>query len=278
MCLQDEYRHGGMPHRGDGSAFRGDNLTRLWEAAEKAGHDRPIWLNEMEVTAAGGSLAEDARGVTVRIAYGVGGTAIDAGTSHAGSLDPQLFRDQVVYNVSQVRNLPQRHYRPAWELMSRNKERRIAQVEAFFRDLKIERVHRVDPDDGARARLEMGTARVHMPPWPLFNSANDYYATLAHESVHWVRYVRGEFDESVDTDPILYHRENLIAEVGAAFLCADLGFSGFPLDSQVLYVDDKREHLGDPARAVLAEAERAARAVGWLHQLAPGYRVTEGTV
>ena len=275
MCLEDEYRHGGMPHRGDGSAFRGDNLNRLWEAAERAGHDYPTWLTRTEIVAAGGSLAIGARGVTVRIAYGVGGAAIDAGASHAGSIDARQFRDQVVYNVSEIRNLPQQYCRPAWELMSRNKERRIARVEAFFRDLRFDRVHRVDPEDGARARLEMGTARIHMPPWELFNSARDYYVTLAHESVHWVRYVRGEFDESVDTDPLLYHREDMIAEVGAAFLCADLGLSRVPLSNQLLYVNSKRRYLDDPARAVLDVADEAARSVGWLHRLAPGYRVAE---
>lgn len=115
-----------------------------------------------------------------------------------------------------------------------------------------------------------------MPPWALFDTAKDYYVTLAHEAVHWVRGRRGVLNDSVDDDPLLYTREDLIAEVGAAFLCADLAISNVPLDNQVLYVNDMRPILGDPVLAVLGVAEEAARTVGWLHQQAPGYRVEEG--
>ncbi len=148
----------------------------------------------------------------------------------------------------------------------------------FFRDLRFELVHQLDPDDGARARLELGTARIHMPPWALFNSARDYYATLAHESVHWVKYVREQFDEAAINDAIVHDREDLIAEVGAAFLCADLGVSNVPLANQVSYVNGMRKTLRDPRLAVLEVADEAAATVGWLHQLAPGHRIAEGVV
>lgn len=276
LCLDDEYSHGGWQHRGSGAPFRGDNVPLLRRAARTAGYVYPIWLTEAELLARGGSLAEDARSVAVRIAYGVGGADIDAGSSLAGSVDAGRFRDEAVYNVSAIGGLPARYYRRAWDLMSRNKESRIPRVDDFVRALGVEIVHRVDPDDGARARLEIGTDRIHMPPWALFDSAKDYYVTLAHEAVHWVRGRRGRLNDPVDDDLLLYTREDLLAEVGAAFLCADLGVSSAPLDNQLLYVDSMRDRFGDLHQAVLDASGDAAKSVEWLHQQAPGYRLEKG--
>jgi antirestriction protein ArdC len=56
-------------------------------------------------------------------------------------------------------------------------------------------------------------------------SAQSYYATLAHESVHWTRHP-SRLDRSFEQQRYGdggYAREELVAELGAAFLCADLG-------------------------------------------------------
>ncbi|MCY4607352.1 MAG: zincin-like metallopeptidase domain-containing protein [bacterium] len=246
MCLDDEYSHGGWPHRGNGSAFRGDNLAPLQEAAREDRHEHPTWITMAEVLARGGVVKKGARGVVVRVAVGDGGVAIDAGTEEAGSIDARRFRDHVVYNVSQISDLPASYYREAWQLMPRNRENCVARVDGFFRDLGVRVVHGVDPRAGARAQLEIGTDRIHMPPWELFNSARDYYVTLAHETVHWARDAEGHLDDSIVEDNVRLEREDLIAEVGAAFLCADLPFSNAPLGEQVWYVAESQEVLGDP--------------------------------
>lgn len=276
MCRNDEYSHGGWPHRGSGAAIRGDNMARLWKAARVAGYVRPIWLTESEIVEAGGSLVAGAGGVMVRVAYGADGVAIDAGARQAGTIDPRQFRDEVIYNVAQTDGLPDRYRRGAWELMPRNEERRIPQVEGFFRDLGLDPVHRVDPEIGARAGLEMVTVRVHMPPWQLFDSAWDYYVTLAHEAVHWARFDQGRFNQAVLGDDVLYAREDMIAEVGAAFLCVDLGFSSKRVCGQVPYLRDALSTLGSGREAVLVAAEEAAETVEWLHQRAPGHRAGQG--
>jgi antirestriction protein ArdC len=71
------------------------------------------------------------------------------------------------------------------------------------------------------------TDSIRMPHKSSFNSAAHYYATALHELTHWTaaahrldRKLTGRFG-SPD-----YAFEELVAEIGAAYLCADLGIEG----------------------------------------------------
>src|SRR3546814_20710367 len=64
-----------------------------------------------------------------------------------------------------------------------------------------------------------------MPPAETFRDAESYAATLAHELTHWTRHP-SRLDRDLGRKrwgDEGYAREELVAEVGAAFLCADLG-------------------------------------------------------
>ena len=80
---------------------------------------------------------------------------------------------------------------------------------------------------GNRACYVPGLDQVRMPPFPAFRDAVAYYAPLAHEATHWTgharrcaRDLRGRFGEEA------YAAEELVAELGAAFLCADVNQRG----------------------------------------------------
>ena len=66
---------------------------------------------------------------------------------------------------------------------------------------------------------------MQMPPFETFRDAESYYATLAHECTHWTRHptrLDRDFGRKRWGDEG-YALEELVAELGAAFLCADLG-------------------------------------------------------
>ena len=61
-----------------------------------------------------------------------------------------------------------------------------------------------------------------MPPFEAFRDAESYYATLAHECTHWTRHptrLDRDFGRKRFGDEG-YAMEELVAELGAAFLCA----------------------------------------------------------
>ena len=72
-----------------------------------------------------------------------------------------------------------------------------------------------------------GLDHIQMPPFPFFRDPESYYATLAHESTHWTRHpsrLNRDFGRKRWGDEG-YAMEELVAELGAAFLCADLGLT-----------------------------------------------------
>src|SRR5260370_30898020 len=96
---------------------------------------------------------------------------------------------------------------------------RITHAEAFFANTKADIRSR-----GTRAYYAIDPDYIAMPPIESFRDAESFYATLAHESTHWTRHssrLERDFGRKAYGDEG-YAREELVAELGAAFLCSDL--------------------------------------------------------
>jgi antirestriction protein ArdC len=66
-----------------------------------------------------------------------------------------------------------------------------------------------------------------------------------------------------------YAQEELVAELGSAFLAADLGLYLEPRDDHAAYIAHWIKLLSDDRRAIFAAAAHAQRAVEYLHTLQP---------
>ena len=83
--------------------------------------------------------------------------------------------------------------------------------------------------EGSRAYYNSPTDQITLPPRELFRSAEEFYGTLDHELVHAagapMRLNRESITEAAPFGSPVYATEELIAEMGAAFLCAEAGIS-----------------------------------------------------
>jgi antirestriction protein ArdC len=93
-----------------------------------------------------------------------------------------------------------------------------------------------------------------------------YYSTLAHEATHWTgapsrlsRDLSGKFGNEA------YAAEELVAELGAAFLCAELSHSNGPRPDHAAYVSSWLTVLKRDKRAIFTAAAKAQAAVDWMH-------------
>jgi antirestriction protein ArdC len=124
---------------------------------------------------------------------------------------------------------------------------------------------------GSRAFYRRSTDTIVLPPFEAFRDAESYYATLAHETTHWTahasRLVRefggGRFGSQS------YAMEELVAELGAAFLCADLDLTLEPREDHASYIANWLEVLQNDERAIFAAASHAQRAADFLNRLQP---------
>ena len=111
-----------------------------------------------------------------------------------------------------------------------------------------------------------------MPPFVSFADTESYCSTLAHEMTHWTKHpsrLERDFGRRKFGDEG-YAREELVAEIGAAFLCCDLGITPEPRDDHAAYLDHWLKVLKDDKRAIFQAAAHAQRAVDFLHGLQPG--------
>jgi len=97
-----------------------------------------------------------------------------------------------------------------------------------------------------------------------------YYSTLAHEATHWSGHPsRLDRDLSGRFGSEAYAAEELIAELGAAYLAADLQLAPDPRPENAAYVQSWLKVLKSDNRAIFTAASHAQRAADFMHGLQP---------
>lgn len=123
--------------------------------------------------------------------------------------------------------------------------------------------------EGARAYYRPSTDSIVLPPREAFTgtatmtATEAYYATALHELVHWTG-PRLERDLANRFGTEAYAAEELVAELGAAFLCADLGVSTEPREDHAAYLASWAKLLRDDRKAFTTAAAKAAQASDYL--------------
>jgi antirestriction protein ArdC len=143
---------------------------------------------------------------------------------------------------------------------------RLETVESFFSNTKATIRH-----GGDRAFYSPGRDLVQMPELPTFRDGESYYATLAHEITHWTRHesrLNRDFGQKRFGNSA-YAVEELVAEIGAAFLCADLEITPETRDDHAAYIQSWLTVLKDDKRAIFTAASHSQKAADYLHSLQP---------
>ena len=145
----------------------------------------------------------------------------------------------------------------------------VARAEAFVRSTGALVQH-----GGHRACYSPSQDRIQMPPVESFNGTDTstptegYYGTLLHELTHWTGHkARCDRDLSGRFGADAYAAEELVAELGAAFLCAELGISQQPRPDHAQYLDHWLRVLKADKRAIFTAASKASQAAEYLNGL-----------
>lgn len=121
---------------------------------------------------------------------------------------------------------------------------------------------------GSKAFYSPITDRITLPPRELFTSAEEYYATALHETVHSTgsqkRLAREGICEAAPFGSPVYSKEEMCAEMGAAFLCAEAGISTAVLENQAAYVAGWLKKLHDDRKLVVHAAAQAQHATDFI--------------
>ena len=121
---------------------------------------------------------------------------------------------------------------------------------------------------GSKAFYSSITDRITLPPRELFTSAEEFYATALHETVHSSgsekRLAREGICEAAPFGSPVYSKEELVAEFGAAYLCAEAGISNAVICNQAGYVAGWLKKLRDDRKLLIHAAAQAQRAADYI--------------
>ena len=147
----------------------------------------------------------------------------------------------------------------------------------------IERCEQVVAEMPARPCIEHGSARacyspaqdtVRMPEAKRFESPEAYYGTLFHELIHATghasRLARKEITEPIRFGSDPYSREELVAEMGAAFLCGHCAIENSTVAQSASYIQAWLERLKDDRKLVVHAAAQAQKACDFILGIQPG--------
>ena len=237
--------------------YSGVNVLILWGALFERGFASQGWLTFKQARDAGGCVRKGEHGVTVVFA--------DRFTPEAEKERARASGDEAravpflkrftVFNLEQCEGLrpglapdpeplPERQIVPVAE----------AVIAASGVDFRV---------GGAKAFYAPGPDFVAVPPQPAFFEQVNYYRTCLHELTHATGHpsrLGRDLTNSFGSKD--YAREELIAEMGSAFLCASLGI--VPTVRHADYLASWLEVLREDNRAIFRAASAATKAADWL--------------
>lgn len=230
----------------------------------------PWWLTFRQAKALGGAIRAGERSTPVIFWRWVdrSGRETEAGGASEGSGTPRrerlpVLRYYSVFNLDQTEGIDPSKV-PAADAVAVAPMPTAEEIVAGFQEPPtIE--HRAQP----RAFYRPATNSVTMPPRSAFGRTEGYYSTLFHELTHATghtkRLARPGFDKNhaapFGSEP--YAREELVAELGAAFLCGEAGIEP-DIPNSAAYIDHWRRNLSRDSRLVITAAQQAQRAADYI--------------
>jgi len=249
-----------LPRRATGETYRGVNVILLWSAAIERGYASHYWLTFNQAVKLGAQVRKGERGEVV-VYYGQG---TRKRFDEAGGEVEDAFRFlkwYVVFSADQIDNLPARfHPEPVAPSLAP-----LSVHEAWFKKLEIARIATRDIACYIPSKDVIG-----MPPIGAFDTAEDYAATLNHESVHATmapHRVGRDMGEKFSEQGIA--AEELVAEIGASLLGAHLRLPPHHIHDHASYIGHWMKLLANDKRAFLTAAAQAQIAVDWLMAKSP---------
>lgn len=246
-----------------GRAYRGVNVLLLWAAAEASGYGSGRWATYRQWRQRGAQVRRGEQATAIFFWKPTGSACNDndeqaTATDDEGSVCSR--RGRLLARVYHLFNAAQVEGDDRSQLPELPQSARIDAAEAFFAAIPA-----TIRQGGDEACYIPSRDEIMIPPFGQFREANGYYSVLAHELTHWTgsrprldRDLAGRFGSHS------YAMEELVAELGSAFLMAELGLASEPRRDHAPYIASWLQVLADDPRAIVTAASKAQEAVDYL--------------
>lgn len=248
--------------------YNGVNIVSLWVSAQAREFPSNLWGTYRQWQEKGAQVRKGEKASLVVFYKTVQFEQQDEKTGEAVDAERSFARASWVFNAAQIdgfevepESLPDA---PAFDPLDRA-EQFAKSTGAFIEEYGDKAYYRPDMDTIFMPERRRFTGT------PTSTPAEGYYSTLCHELVHWSGdedRLNRDMSHRFGTEG--YAMEELVAELGAAFLCADLGVSPQPRQDHASYIANWLKVLKDDKRAIFSAASKASEAANWLMNLEKG--------
>lgn len=245
-----------------GKRYRGVNILSLWASSQRNGFTSGTWGTYKQWQARGAQVRKGMKGTPV-VFYKTFEVETQTDAGDAETSTRMVARGSYVFNADQVDG----YTAPPAEAPS-DPVSFIDTAEAFIRDTGA------TIRFGGNAYYSPTGDFVNMPhPHEFIGTATStagecYYSTILHELAHWTspakrcdRQLGKRFGDAA------YAMEELVAELAAAFLCADLGITSSPRPDHASYIQSWLRVLKADKKAIFTAASAASKACDYLDSL-----------
>jgi antirestriction protein ArdC len=248
----------GLPRNaGTGRRYSGINVLILWSRLFEEGFGSQRWLTYRQAQAMGGNVRKGERGTT--ICYADRFTPKEGDNAPTGpDGEPRqiaFLKRFIVFNVHQCEGLDDQSM-TAFTTWNEALTLPVAQalIEATGADIRI---------GGGEAYYAPQDDYIRVPRPEHFHEPINWFRTVLHELGHWSGH-RSRLDRLPDTGfgSPAYAREELIAEMASAFLCAELGI--VPTVRHADYLGAWLSVLREDSKAIFRAASQASKAADYL--------------
>lgn len=247
-------------------AYRGINLFLL----ACSDYASPYWLTFKQAQQIGGSVRKGETSTPI-----IFWQWLERENAETGKTEKiPLLRHYNVFNAEQC-DLPDEK-RPALPVETTHEFSPIAICETVVAGMpqRPELRH-----EGTQPSYQPATDRVRMPRPELFEGAEEYYGTLFHELTHSTghpqRLNREGINQVAAFGSATYSKEELVAEMGAAFLCGHCGIDVATLDNSTAYIASWLRVLKSDKRLVIHAAAAAQKAADFILGISHQHEETE---
>ena len=250
-------------------AYSGINVLTLWGAVIDRGFSGQSWLTFRQVLGLGGHVKRGERGTTVVFADRFVPEDERRRAAEVGEEARAIpfLKRFTVFNIDQCAGIPDdiadSTVRLSPDQIAPQAEALIAATGADFRI------------GGALAYYNMTSDFVQVPPPMAYFEPINWHRTAFHELAHWSGAApRLGRDLSGPKGSKAYAREELIAEIAGAFVCASLGI--VPTVRHADYIGSWLEVLREDSRVVVQAASAASKAADFLLAFLPHKIAVDG--
>ncbi|MEQ1613930.1 MAG: zincin-like metallopeptidase domain-containing protein [Hyphomicrobiaceae bacterium] len=238
-------------------SYSGINILLLWSALEECGFASPYWVTFKQCIAMGGSVRKGEKGTHVFFADKFVPQKEKARAQETGDEPNSIafLKRYTVFNAEQCDGLPKGLIAVP---VAKTERQIVPEAEALIgatgADFRI---------GGDQAFYVPSEDFIRIPNQTAYTDQINYYRTAFHELGHWTGH-KSRLDRSLTTKfgTQDYAREELVAEMATAFVCASLGI--VPTVRHADYIGQWLQALKEDAKAIVRAASLASKACDFI--------------